>query len=295
MTSKANKKIKDYGIGTVLIYIVMILFALICVFPFIYELLLSFSSQQDYLAAKYIVLPKHPTLESYKYILFQDQTIISFLISLLVTVCGSAFTMIFSILGAYILSKDEMPGRKIFFVLILITMFFDGGLIPFYLTVKGLKLNNTLLALIIPFAISSYDMILLRNFFRQIPHEVIESAEMDGANELQVLFKFVVPLSMAGIVTISMFTIVAKWNDWYWPLIFLTLREDLFPLALQLRNVLMNQQGSVDLNGYVDMSKMFTQSQNAAMVMISILPIICAYPFLQKFFVKGAMMGAIKE
>ena len=174
-------------------------------------------------------------------------------------------------------------------------MFFDGGLIPFYLTVRDLKMTNTLWSLIIPFGVSTFDMILLRNFFSQVPEEMIESCKLDGAGEIRIFFGFVIPLSLAGIATITLFTIVAKWNDWYWPLIFLTLRDDLFPLALELRNVLMDQQGAGVVDGVINTNKVFGQGQNAAMIIISIAPILCIYPFLQKFFVKGVMIGSVKS
>lgn len=285
----------DWGVGTVLIYAFMVVFALACVFPLLYELLLSFASQQDYMAAKYLIIPYDFNLESYKYILFQDRISKAFLISVFVTVVGTAYTMTLNSIGAYILTKNKLPGRKIFFTFILITMFFDGGLIPFYLTIRSLGMTNQLTSLIIPFGVSTFDMILLRNFFSQVPDEMIESCKLDGAGEFTIFVRFVLPLSTAGLATISMFTIVAKWNDWYWPLIFLTLRDDLFPLALELRNVLMNQQFAGGGGGYVDMTKVFSQAQNAAMIVISVVPILCIYPFLQKYFVKGVMMGSVKS
>lgn len=299
MTETVQKQKKreprDWGIGMVLIYIVMILFALACAFPLLYELLLSFASMQDYMTAEYLVIPKDFNFENYKYILFQDRVGTAFLISVFVTAAGTAYTMLLNALGAYALTKSRMPGRKIFFAFVIITMFFDGGLIPFYLTVRDLKMTNTLWSLIIPFGVSTFDMILLRNFFSQVPEEMIESCKLDGAGEIRIFFGFVIPLSLAGIATITLFTIVAKWNDWYWPLIFLTLRDDLFPLALELRNVLMDQQGAGVVDGVINTDKVFGQGQNAAMIIISIAPILCIYPFLQKFFVKGVMIGSVKS
>lgn len=286
----------DWGVGTVLIYVVMVAFSLICIFPLLYELALSFASQRDYMQAKYFIIPRDFNIESYKYILFQDRIGKAFLISVFVTVVGTLYTMTMNSIGAYILTKNNLPGRNAFFTLILVTMFFDGGLIPFYLTVRDMQMTNSLISLIIPFGVSTFDMILLKNFFKQVPEELIESCKLDGAGELTIFARFVIPLSTAGLATIGMFTIVAKWNDWYWPLIFLTLRDDLFPLALELRNVLMNQQFAGGGNGgYVDMTKVFSQAQNAAMIVISVVPILCIYPFLQKYFVKGVMLGSVKS
>lgn len=290
-----KKKIKDWGVGTVTIYVVMIIFSLLCLFPLLYEVLLSFASQKDYLSAKYIIIPRDFNFESYKYILFQDRIGTAFLISLFTTAVGTLYTMTFNAIGAYVLTKEKMPGKNIFFTFILITMFFDGGLIPFYLVVKELNMSNKLSSLIIPFAVDTFNMILLRNFFRQVPDEMIEACKIDGAGEIRILLQFVLPLSTAGLATIGMFTIVGKWNDWYWPLIFLTLKDELFPLALELRNVLTNTSANGVVSGYVDMSKVFSQAQNAAMVVLSVLPIVILYPFMQRFFVKGVMMGSIKS
>jgi putative aldouronate transport system permease protein len=202
--------------------------------------------------------------------------------------------MILTIFGSYAMTHKDMPGINIFFTMILITMFFGGGVIPFFLVVKSLGLYNKLIGLIIPFGINTFNMIILRNFFSNVPKSIIESAKLDGANDFTILFQMIVPLSLAGIATVSLFTLVDKWNDWYWPMILLQ-DEELYPLALQLRNVLSNMQSA---NYYesigVDYTLLYDNGQNAATIIVSIIPILCVYPFIQQHFVKGVMLGAIK-
>ena len=282
-------------IASVIIYTVMILFALFCIFPLVYELTLSFASQADYLSAKFFVIPRHFNIEAYKYIFYQDRIVVNFLISLFVTVVGTIYSMILTSFGAYVLSKDGLPFGKVFFTIILITMFFGGGLIPFYLTVKGLHLNNSLASLIIPNAINTFNMIILRNFFAQVPQDLLDSCDIDGCGEFRKLFMFVIPLAKAGFATICLYYVVEKWNDWYWPMIFLGERDDLYPLALELRNVLTaNQSDGYGAGGNVDIGMLFSQGQNAAMIIVSILPMLILYPFVQKYFTKGVMFGALK-
>ena len=139
--------------------------------------------------------------------------------------------------GAYALIKENLPGKKIFFTLLLITMFFGGGLIPTVLTLRSLHLTDSYLGLILPFGISAFNIILLRNFFAQVPRSVMESCRIDGANDFRCLFQFLLPLSKAGLATISVFTIVGKWNDWYWPMVLLS-DERMYPLAYQVKMAL---------------------------------------------------------
>lgn len=273
----------------------LVLFAVLCLFPFLNQVFVSFASPEDYYRANLLVFPNHFNFESYKYIFYQDRVLYAFGISMLTTVGGTAFNMTLTILGAYALTKKAMPGHKIFFIFILITMFFSGGLIPFYITVRSLGLMNNLLGIIIPFGINTFNMIILRNFFSQVPDSIVESCKMDGANEFIVLLRFVLPLSMAGIATVSLFYLVERWNDWYWPMLFIT-DSDWFPLALELRNLLsQNQSTGIGGGGSIDPGLMFSEGQQAATIVIAIIPILCVYPFIQRYFVKGVMIGAIKS
>lgn len=277
-------------------YSLLTLFGFICIFPVIYVFLMSFASKADYLTAKLLVIPRVQRRSIQ--IHFQDRDEFPELgISFLITVGGTLYSMILTSFGAYAFTRKDIPGLKICFTLILITMFFSGGIIPFYLSVKSMLGINNLWCLVIPFGINSFNLIILRNFFSQVPESLLESCRMEGASEFRVLFQFVIPLSKAGLATVGLWYLVAKWDDWYWPSFFLPSRDDLYPLALELRNVLNNMAGETPVNPDVglDGSKLFSQGQNAAMIVVSITPILLIYPFLQKYFVKGVMIGSVKE
>ena len=289
-----KKKKKRVSVWTVLIYAFIVLFTLACLFPIVYEVLLSFASKEDYLQSDFLIFPVHFNFENYKIILLQDRIPIAFLISVFLTVVNLVYSMAIDILAAYVLAQRDLPGRKIFFTFLLIPMFFSGGLVPFYLTLRSLNLTNNLLGLILPFGVGGFNVILLRNFFAQVPNDIIESAKLEGVSDFRVLWQFILPLSKAGIATISLFILVGKWNDWYWPMILLT-EDNLFPLALELRNVLNSTRADLIPDGSVDMNVIFAEGRNAAMIIVALLPIMAIYPFLQKNFVKGIMIGAIKS
>lgn len=289
-----KKKKKRVSVWTVLIYAFIVLFTLACLFPIVYEVLLSFASKEDYLQSDFLIFPVHFNFENYKIILLQDRIPIAFLISVFLTVVNLVYSMAIDILAAYVLAQRDLPGRKIFFTFLLIPMFFSGGLVPFYLTLRSLNFTNNLLGLILPFGVGGFNVILLRNFFAQVPNDIIESAKLEGASDFRVLWQFILPLSKAGIATISLFILVGKWNDWYWPMILLT-EDNLFPLALELRNVLNSTRADLIPDGSVDMNVIFAEGRNAAMIIVALLPIMAIYPFLQKNFVKGIMIGALKS
>lgn len=278
-------------------YSLLTLFGLICIFPVAYVLLLSFASKADYLNANLMVIPWDFNVEAYKYIFGQGRVPRAFGISAIITVGGTLYSMLLTSLGAYAFTRKNIPGLKICFTIILITMFFSGGIIPFYLAVKSMMGLNNLWCLVLPFGINTFNMIILRNFFSQVPESLLESCRMEGASEFRVLFQFVIPLSKAGLATVALWYLVGKWDDWYWPSFFLPTADNLYPLALELRNVLNNMAGEtpVDPNIGLDGTKLFSQGQNAAMIVVSITPILLIYPFLQKYFVKGVMIGSVKE
>lgn len=290
----SKRKRKKIGAFEIVNIILLTLFSLACLYPFVNILLTSFSTEVDYYQSTLLVIPRHFTFEAYRYIFLEGGMLKAFFVSVIVAVGGVIYSMLLTSLGAYALTKREMPGRKIFFTFILITMFFGGGVIPFFLVIKDLGLYNNLLGLIIPFGINTFNMILLRNFFASVPNEVVESAKLDGASEFAILFKIIIPLSLAGIATISLFYFVGYWNDWYWPMLLLK-DEELYTLSLKLRNILSNMQAADYYSSIgVDSEKLYANGQNAASIIVSMVPIICVYPFVQKYFVKGVMLGSVK-
>ncbi len=289
--SPAPKKRKKFPVFAVINGIILGLFALLCLYPFVNLLLTSFSSQADYLNSFMLVIPCHFNFEAYKLIFMEDNIGRAFLLSLFVTIVGTAYSLVLTSLGAFVLTRRRLVGGKVFFAFVFIPMFFSGGLIPFFLTVKDLGLYDKVWSLFIPFGINIFNMIILRNFFSQMPAGIEESARMDGANDFTVFFRFVLPLSKAGLATIGLYYLVGYWNDWYWPMIFTGSNLD-FTLAYALRDML--AQSTTDTSGS-DPSLLYNQSREAATVIVALLPIVAIYPFIQKYFVKGVMLGAIKS
>ncbi len=277
-------------------YTVLTIFGLLCLFPMLYELLLSVASKGDFLRAKLFVIPREFHIEAYKFIFGKQNIGQAFMVSVFLTVVTTLYSLVLTSFGAFAFSRKNVPGLKVFFTLIIITMFFSGGIIPFYLTVEKLLGINNLWCLIIPFGTNTFNMIILRNFFLQVPESILESCRIEGASEFRILFQFVLPLSKAGIATVMLWLIVGNWDAWYWPSFFLRQRTDLYPLALALRNALMALDGNAyDGKFDLDGTKLYSQGNNAAMIMVSITPILCIYPFFQKYFVKGVMVGSVKE
>ena len=290
---KVYKRVTKFTVFDGCNYTFMILFAALCIFPCIYILLLSFADHGDYLRSDLIVIPYHFNFENYKVTLYQDKVFQAFGVSVFVTVVYIVYAMSLTSLGAYAFTKKDVPGLKIFFAIILFTMFFGGGLVPFYLVVEDTIGTENLASIIIPFGINTFNMIILRNFFSQVPDSIIDSCRLDGASDFRILFTFVMPLSKAGMATIILYYLVGKWDDWYWPAILLANSPDLAPLALKLRQGLNNQRDEGHGGGW-DPSKVFAEGSNAAMMIIGLIPIMAVYPFLQKYFTKGVMLGGVK-
>ncbi len=291
---RKKRKVKAFDVVIIAFFA---LFALVCVMPIVYLVLLSFASKSDYLQASsttVLVFPLHFNFENYKVTLYQDNIMQAFGVSLFVTIFGCVYSMVLTSLGAYAFTKKGVPGLRIIFFFIVFTMFFGGGLVPMYLTIKDTVGTDNLFSLVIPFGINTFNMIILRNFFNQVPESIIDSCRLDGASEWRILFTFVLPLSGAGMATVLLYYIVAKWDDWYWPSLLLSNAKNLSPLALKIREGLNNARGEGQGGGW-DPSRVFEQGSNAAMMIIGLLPIMAIYPFLQKYFTKGVMVGAIKS
>ena len=293
--NKKRKKVK-ISLFDIFNHVFLAVLAIVCIFPVLYEVLLSVSSKLDYLNSNLLVIPFHFNIESYKHIFGQGRVFRAFGVSLIITVVGTIYSMILTCFGAYVFTRKNMPGQKILFTTIIFTMFFGGGIIPFYLVVKDVIGLNNIWCLILPFGINSFNMIIMRNFFNQVPYELIESAKLDGASEFRILFQIVIPLSKAGIATIVLWYVISYWDAWYWASFFLSKNTDLYPLALELRNLLQGLSGSnpVDPSVGLQGEQLFSQGQQAATIVVSIFPILVFYPFLQKYFVKGQMLGAVK-
>ena len=292
-TEKLHKK-KKVTVYKIVVYGFLGFFSLLCFFPLIYVVLLSFSTEADWMKSSLLVIPMNFHLENYKANLLAGYIPQAFLNSIFLVVASTLFQMTLTSLGAYAFTRKETPGIRFFFTLFIIPMFFGGGLLPFYLVVRATTGLNNLASLIIPFGLSGYNMIVLRNFFSAVPESVIESCKIDGASDLRILVQFILPLSKAGLATISLFYIVGTWNEWYWASIFLQDIE-LYPLALLVRQSLNPGEMAADRwKGTYDSTKTYGEGLNAAMTVLALLPILSIYPILQKYFTQGVMVGSVK-
>ena len=279
-----------------LIYLFMLLFFIIVAYPILYVLALSFSSREAVLNNEVYIIPVGFNFDNYKLVLKHEFLPKAFLNSVFYTVFGTLYSMILTILGAYALSRKNYFGRDFIMFLIAFTMMFGGGMIPSYMLIKNLGLLNTRLALIIPFAVSQYNLIVMRTYMQQIPSAIEESAKLDGANDFVILFRIFVPMSKPVIATITLFYAAGQWNDFFSGLIYLD-DKNKFPLQLVIRDLLITQNDATLNQGLAaqqGMPSLTPGGFRAAIVVVTALPLLVVYPFIQKYFVKGVMLGSIK-
>ncbi|QAY66975.1 carbohydrate ABC transporter permease [Paenibacillus protaetiae] len=277
----------------------MLFICVTIVFPFVQQAVISISPPDESSEIGLHLYTLKPTFDSFKQIFATGSIWDAYYWTILRTVLGTILTVVVSAMLAYPLSKRYLLARKVWMGLIVFTMFFGGGLIPTYLLVKDLHMLNTVWALIIPGLCSAYNIVIIRNFFTSLPIEVEESAYMDGANDVTVFFKIVLPLSAPIIATVTLWSLVGQWNAWFDAMIYIS-NGEIKVLQILLRDVLNNAQDAAlaNIRGVenVDMSgqRYTAESVKAAILLVTTIPIIMVYPFLQKYFVKGIMIGAVK-
>lgn len=276
--------------------LVLTLLSLFCLAPVVNCLALSLSGSQAIASGKVTFWPIDFSWSSYRYIFSQDLFGISFVNSCKRLLLGTVIQMFITIISAYPLSKEpkDFRWRSVYMWFFLVTMLFSGGLIPAYLQIKQLKILDTIWALILPGAVSVYNIILLMNSFRSLPHELEESFYVDGANHHHVLWRLYLPLSMPSVATILLFTMVGHWNSWFDGMIYMNHTEN-FPLATYLHSVVVNFDfKNMTYEQVKQASEITTRSTKCSQIIVGMLPILCVYPFLQRFFVKGLVMGSVK-
>lgn len=293
-------KSKEDTIVNVVSITITALFALICLYPIVYCLSMSISSDDAIIKGTVWLFPDGLSFESYK-LLFSDKMFwVALFNSVLYTVLGTIISLFGNLTLGYVLSRPKFVFKKALNIYILIPMLFSGGLIPTFLVIKSLGLYNTIWAIILPGAVGIWNCILVKTFFKTtIPDGIIEAAYIDGANHFQILRYIVLPLSKTIIAIIALFTAVGIWNDYFGPLIYLT-NKDLYPLQLYLKDILSAQTNMANISGVLnstDYIKNLVNSQRIkyVLIIVSTLPIAIVYPFVQKYFVKGIMIGSIKE
>ena len=268
-----------------------------CVLPFVHLLAVSFSSSSAVAAGRVGFLPVEFTTASYEYVISGGRFLRAMAISLERVFWGTLLNLLLMILTAYPLSKPELIGRKFFVVFFVITMLIGGGMIPTYLLVSNLGLKDTIWSLILPGALPVYNMIILMNFIRGLPHELEEAASIDGANAFQTLWMIIFPLLGPSLATVGLFSMVNHWNDWFNGLIYMS--EPLnYPLQTYLQTLLVDFEQLLQSGSSGDiqaiLSKMSARTGRAAQLFLGALPIMMVYPFLQKHFTKGLTIGSVK-
>lgn len=286
-----SKKIK-INWGTVINYLLLTILVVICFYPFLNVVAYSFSSNRAVLSGTVTFFPIEMQLDAYKEIVHRGQIWTAMRVTILVTLLGTAIGLILTVFAAYALSKDKLKGRRWISGMILFTMYFNGGIIPTFLVIKNLGMYDQLTSLYIPSAVNVFNFIVMRTFFREIPKSLEEAAYLDGATDVQILFKIVLPLSMPIIATIGLFYAVYYWNDYFNALIYIQSPEK-YTLQLRLRSLLFaGELGAAGNEGLAQ--QVMAESLKMACIVVGTVPILAVYPWLQKYFVKGVMLGSVK-
>ena len=291
-----EKKPKNFTGPQIILIIVVMIFALSCVIPFVNVIAVSLSSKSAILRGDVSFWPVEFTTQAYD-VLFNDSSMMrSLWLTVKITVIYTALAMLLTILMAYPLTKKRLKGRKFFSFLALFTMYFSGGTIPIYVNIMELGLLDTVWALILPGALSTYNMIIMRSFFASLPESLEEAATIDGANDFQILTRIYLPLSLASIATLTLFYAVGKWNSFQDAQYYITNRA-LYPLQLKLYNAIQNTQQldtTAMQEGSTAVANNISQSIESATIIFATLPILVVYPFVQRYFVSGVTIGAVK-
>ncbi len=269
----------------------LLLLGFIMLYPVIYVAAASFSEESAILRGEVSFIPVRAHIKAYQKVFQYPLLWQSYGNTLLYTGLGTVINLVLTVFGAWALSQKKMVGRRFFTLMCTFTMFFNGGMIPTFLVIRELRLLNTIWAILLPGAVSTYNMILMRTFFMQIPQSLVEAAELDGCRDFGVLFRIVLPLSLASLMTIGMFYAVAHWNSYFTAVLYLS-KPELYPLQIILRQVVL-------LNEIVENSSstenVMAEGIKYATIVVAMLPMLCIYPFVQRYFVKGVLIGSVKE
>lgn len=292
---KIKKSIGEWIFQVINVFVIVLLLV-ITLYPFWYVICASVSNANQLAVHTGLLLnPIGFNVKAYQEVLSSPKILRGFVNTFLVVIGGVGINMLMTCLGGYALSRKDLYWKNKIMLLITFTMFFNGGLIPTYFVVKNLHLDDTLWALIVPYALSTANLIIMRTAFLSVPDSLEEAAKLDGANDLVILFRIALPVCMPTISVLILYYAVAHWNSWFAAMIYLR-NSQKFPLQLVLRDILLaNTADDFMSDVSAGDNAFFRESIKYATIMVSALPIICVYPFLQKFFEKGVMIGAIKE
>ena len=273
-----------------IIFVILGLFTLMIIYPFYNALLISLSPERVVLETPFLIFPKEITFDSYNEVFHNKLLWSGFSVTMILLIVGTTYQLFFTVITGYALSRSNWFGKNFVMNMILVTMFFGGGLVPYYYLIVSLGLYDSILVMIIPGAIDTFNMLLMRNYFASLPKEMEESAKMDGANDIVVFAKIYLPLALPMLATIGLFFAVGNWNSWYNGMLFIKTAK-YKPLQQVLREMIVTSSTAIeDPNS----KHVYSQGLQMAAVFFTIIPMMSFYPFLQRFFVKGIVVGAIK-
>jgi putative aldouronate transport system permease protein len=292
-------QLKRFSLGQIVIIAIISLFSLSCLLPFIMVVSGSLSTEKDIMDYGYALIPRHVTFDSYRILILGSNRIVdAYGISIIVTVVGTLLSLLVTSMGAYAMARRSFKYRNVLSIYAIITLLFNGGLVPWYIIcVRYLELKDTMWAMILPPLVNAFNMFLIRNFMMAMPEDLHESAKMDGAGEFRIYAQLIVPLAKPVLATIGLFISLNYWNDWFLGLMFVD-KQELQPLQLLLRTLISNVEFLRSSSNAMDIQRIASQlpseSIKMALTVVTIGPIIFLYPFLQRYFVKGLMVGAVK-
>ena len=279
--------------GDTAVFVILTVVALLILLPFYNAVVISLETNRAYALHPVSLYPAEFSLKNYTYLIEKGQIWTGFQNTVLITVIGTVLSMSVSVMMAYAFSRRKYPGKRLFFLLMMFTMFFSGGMIPTYLQMKSLGLIDSRWGIILFVGVSSYNIVVLKSGFEQTPPDLEEAAKIDGANDLVIFFSVMLPLQGPLLATFTLFTAVAYWNEWFWSMLLIN-SSGKMTLQTVLRSIVAEAAAAADVStGEADLD-VFSQGVKMAAVMMAMVPIMCFYPFLQKYFVKGVMVGSIK-
>ena len=290
MTAKRRKKWETMD---VVAFVFLTFFALLIFYPFYNAVVSSIMTAKEYTIKPVTLFPREISWDNYKFMFSQGMMLTGYINTIFITCVGLVYGLGISVLTGYVFSRPWFPGKKIFFRLMLFTMFFSGGLVPTYLQIKEMGLINTRWSVILLLGVTPFNIIIIKNGFEQTPSSIEEAAKVDGANDLTAFFRIMLPLQKPVIATFALFIAVAYWNEWFWSMLLINSQNKL-TLQLVLRAIINEDVGDQGRMSAAIAETTFSQGIKMAAVIATMLPVMCIYPFVQKHFSKGIMLGAVK-
>ena len=283
-----------YRVFRVFNVVVLLLIVFVTFYPFLNMVAQSFSSEGNINAGRVNLIPRGFNLQTYKVVMGDSSFWTSYKNTVTYTVVATMISMVLTTAFAYAISKRHLKGRNFFIAIAVFTMFFNGGIIPNYVLITSLGMKNTLWAIVLPNAISVFNLLIMKSFFENMPAELEEAGAIDGLNTYGILFRIVLPLSKAVLATMILFYAVINWNAWFGAFLYLD-RSELFPVTIFLRNMIAGASTATSIGGTADNLTQIASNIKSVTMVLSVVPILLIYPFVQKYFVSGVMLGSVKQ